>query len=102
MLSLEAAKLQVPGEFDRVARAYDTLALLNPGYHRHLRLSARRLGLGAATRGRLLDLCCGTGLSTVAPLPEHPRAHRVAIAASAGMLAIAPRKPEPARADPGQ
>ena len=29
--------------FNRVAHAYDLLVSLNPGYRRHLRLSARRL-----------------------------------------------------------
>jgi ubiquinone/menaquinone biosynthesis C-methylase UbiE len=93
MPSLEVAKLQVPGEFDRVARAYDTLTLLNPGYNRHLRISARRLGIGATTRGRILDLCCGTGLSTRALLDEYPRAAVVALDASEGMLEVARRKP---------
>lgn len=83
-------KRGVPAEFNRVARAYDTLALLNPGYRSHLRRSARRLGLGA--RPRVLDLCCGTGLSTEALVREYPNAEIVALDASAGMLDVARKK----------
>jgi len=83
-------KTSVPQEFDRVARSYDILTGLNPGYRRHLRLSARRLGL--APGSRVLDLCCGTGMSTAALLLEYPDAHITAADASAGMLAVARRR----------
>lgn len=84
-------KREVPWEFDRVAASYDRLVRFNPGYHRHLRLSAARLGLPAGAR--VLDLCCGTGLSTEAILAVRPDARVVALDASEGMLAIARRKP---------
>lgn len=90
-------KRRVPSDFDRVARAYDRLSALNPGYARHLRLSARRMALPYGAR--VLDLCCGTGLSTEALLAAHPRARVTGLDASAGMLAIARAKPGLAGAD---
>src|SRR6478735_5748960 len=83
-------KGQVPAKFDRVARTYDVLTGLNPGYKKHLRWSAERLG--AKADGRLLDLCCGTGLSTEALVRAYPRATVLGLDASAGMLARARRK----------
>lgn len=84
-------KREVPSDFDRVATTYDLLTGANPGYHAHLRMSARRLE--AAPRARLLDLCCGTGASTDALLRTYPDADVVALDASAGMLSVAERKP---------
>lgn len=78
------AKADVPVEFDRVARRYELLTGLNPGYRRHLRLSASRLPV--APDARILDLCCGTGASTRALLAEHPTARVTAADGSAGML----------------
>ncbi|SDI13186.1 Ubiquinone/menaquinone biosynthesis C-methylase UbiE [Sinosporangium album] len=73
--------------FDRAASAYDRLVALNPGYHAHLRRSARRLGLRRPGGGlRLLDLGCGTGASTRALVRAVPAAEIVAVDASAGML----------------
>ncbi|MEV0600336.1 methyltransferase domain-containing protein [Streptomyces sp. NPDC050315] len=73
--------------FDHAAATYDRLVAANPGYHAHLRRSARRLGLPAAERRlRLLDLGCGTGASTAALLAAAPHAEIVAVDASAGML----------------
>ena len=89
-------KHTVPSGFDRVARRYDLLCTLNPGYGKHLRLSARRLALPA--RARVLDLCCGTGLSTEALLRTYPDAQVDALDASAEMLAIARGKPRLRRA----
>ncbi|CAM5696194.1 Demethylmenaquinone methyltransferase OS=Streptomyces alboniger OX=132473 GN=menG PE=3 SV=1 [Streptomyces alboniger] len=79
--------------FDHAARSYDRLVSVNPGYHSHLRRSARRLGLPNGGAGlRLLDLGCGTGASTAALLRVAPHAEIVAVDASAGMLAKAARK----------
>lgn len=81
---------QVPKKFDGVARRYDLMVGLNPGYARHLTLSARRLGCGP--KARLLDLCCGTGLSTRALCRAYPDATIVGLDASKGMLEVARRK----------
>ncbi|MFE6887674.1 methyltransferase [Streptomyces sp. NPDC057694] len=79
--------------FDHAARTYDTLVNANPGYHAHLRRSARRLGLPAQGRGlRVLDLGCGTGASTAALLSVLPDAEITAVDASAGMLERAAAK----------
>lgn len=85
-------KRRVPGEFDRVARRYDLLCALNPGYGKHLAWSARRMAL--PPRARALDLCCGTGLSTRALARTYPDAEIVGIDASREMVAIARGKPE--------
>lgn len=77
-------KLRVPERFDRVARSYDLLTGANPGYRRHLRMSAERLG--ARPGDRLLDLCCGTGLSTRALCDAYPDATVVGLDASPRML----------------
>jgi ubiquinone/menaquinone biosynthesis C-methylase UbiE len=83
----------VPADFDRVASTYDTLVRRNPGYLAHLRLSADRLSLPREGAGlRLLDLCCGTGLSTEALLAAYPRADVTGLDASAGMLGCARAK----------
>lgn len=91
VLPTSERKREVPSDFDRVAATYDLLTGLNPGYHRHLRLSASRMRLapGLGRRARLLDLCCGTGLSTEALRVVHPDAAIVALDASAGMLEVA-------------
>ncbi|MFF1273215.1 class I SAM-dependent methyltransferase [Streptomyces marokkonensis] len=84
--------------FDHAARGYDALVAANPGYHAHLRRSARRLGLGLPRRGeglRVLDLGCGTGASTAALAAVLPGARIVAVDASAGMLERAAAKPWP-------
>jgi ubiquinone/menaquinone biosynthesis C-methylase UbiE len=83
--------------FDAGAPSYDALVDRNPGYHRHLRLSAARLRIPDQGAGlRLLDVGCGTGASTAALLEAAPQAEIVAVDASAEMLAQARRKPWPA------
>jgi ubiquinone/menaquinone biosynthesis C-methylase UbiE len=84
---------EVPAAFYVAAAGYDGLVGLNPGYHAHLRISARRLGIAAGGRGsRLLDAGCGTGASTAALLAVAAAAQIVAVDASAGMLAMAAGK----------
>ena len=78
--------------FNRVAGTYDLLVTLNPGYRRHLMLSARRLGL--APDARILDLCCGTGQSTLALRAVYPHATLVGLDAAADMLQVARVRPE--------
>ena len=80
-------RAEVPGVFDVGAAAYDKLVGANPGYHDHLRISARRLRIPDGGRGlRLLDAGCGTGASTAALLDAAPYAEIIAVDASAGML----------------
>jgi ubiquinone/menaquinone biosynthesis C-methylase UbiE len=87
----------VPQAFDQDATSYDRLVGANPGYHEHLRRSADRLGLPGGGAGlRLLDVGCGTGLSTAALLEAYPHAEIVAADASAEMLAQARAKTWPA------
>ncbi|WP_177231818.1 class I SAM-dependent methyltransferase [Amycolatopsis saalfeldensis] len=86
----------VPSAFDAEARWYDRLVGANPGYHAHLRLSARRLQLPDAGAGlRLLDAGCGTGASTAALLTAAPAARITAFDASGAMLAQARAKKWP-------
>jgi ubiquinone/menaquinone biosynthesis C-methylase UbiE len=87
----------VPAAFDAGATSYDKLVDSNPGYHAHLRISAKRLGLPGEGRGlRLLDAGCGTGASTAALLAVAPEADIVAVDGSEGMLAEAAAKRWPA------
>lgn len=80
-------RAEVPGAFDVGAAAYDRLVGANPGYHDHLRISARRMRIPNGGRGlRLLDAGCGTGASTAALLEAAPHAEIVAVDASVGML----------------
>ncbi|GAB3477092.1 class I SAM-dependent methyltransferase [Nocardiopsis coralliicola] len=92
--SAEAMKSgPVTGEFDHAADSYDRLVAANPGYHRHLRVSAARLQLPGGGAGlRILDLGCGTGASTAALARAFPGAEIVGVDASAGMLARARAK----------
>jgi len=83
-------KTEVPGEFNRVAKAYDFLTGLNPGYKRHLRKSAKRLDL--PPNARILELACGTGLSTQQIRKSYPKATICALDFSEGMLEKARQK----------
>jgi ubiquinone/menaquinone biosynthesis C-methylase UbiE len=83
---------QLATDFDRVAARYDTLQHFNPGYRSDLVLSAQRLAAPAG--GMILDLCCGTGLSTSALREVYPGAEITALDISPGMLATARQKSE--------
>jgi ubiquinone/menaquinone biosynthesis C-methylase UbiE len=90
---LSDRKREVPSDFDIVAGTYDTLVQRNPGYVEHLALSAERLNLPNQGQGlRLLDLCCGTGLSTAGVLKAYPKATIIGLDASQGMLEEARKK----------
>lgn len=100
-----AAHSTVPEAFDEVADRYDLMVALNPGYHAHLRRSARTLAhdlavLPAGGRpARVVDLGCGSGASTAALVAELEGcgvpAAVLGIDASAGMLREARRKTWP-------
>lgn len=84
-------KIAVPDAFDLVAPRYDLMCRLNPGYVGMLADAAG--ALAPLPVPRLLDLCCGSGLSTQALRRAHPGVPMVALDGSAGMLAQARRKP---------
>ena len=86
------SRVALANGFNRVADAYDLLVALNPGYRRHLALSARRLQL--APDARILDLCCGTGQSTLALRATYPHATLVGLDVAADMLQVARTRPE--------
>jgi len=72
--------------FTRSATWYNTLVGMSPGYASDLRASAM---LVAGTR-KVLDLCCGTGLSTMAVASVLPEDSEITgVDMSEGMLAIA-------------
>lgn len=88
---------RVAADFDRVAASYDLLVGLNPGYRRHLRRSAERLELPGDAR--ILDLCCGTGQSTLALRAAYPQATLCGLDAAAEMLQVARTRPQLARVE---
>ncbi|OKK21935.1 ubiquinone biosynthesis methyltransferase UbiE [Streptomyces sp. CB00455] len=86
--------------FDHAATRYDLMVAASPGYHGHLRRSARRLGLPDEGRGaHVLDLGCGTGASTAAVLAAARRARVTGVDASPGMLERAAAKDWPPGVD---
>lgn len=82
--------IDVEAAFDRGAANYDFLVSLNPGYRRHLDAAARELvsRIGVHPGGlRLLDLACGSGVSTQALAAAVKHGSVITgIDASAGML----------------
>jgi ubiquinone/menaquinone biosynthesis C-methylase UbiE len=86
----------VSESFDEHARTYDRMVGANPGYHEHLRLTTKRMGIPNRGYGlHLLDLGCGTGASTEALLAAAPDAQITAVDASKEMLAQAAAKTWP-------
>ena len=77
-------KIQVPKEFNKIARRYNLATLLSQGYAGDLNLSVQRMQL----RGDefIADLCCGTGKSTIACLENVPRGKVLGIDFSEEML----------------
>ena len=99
--AVSAAQGEVPEAFDEVADRYDLMVALNPGYHAHLRHSARPLvaGLIPGLGSRVVDLGCGSGASTRALVDElnkaGVRAEVLGVDGSTGMLAQAEGKTWP-------
>jgi ubiquinone/menaquinone biosynthesis C-methylase UbiE len=91
--SVQHEKAGIFSAFNDVAPRYDLLSGLNPGYRKHLRWSAERLGLEREGEGsRILDLCCGTGLSTEPLVQLYPKASITGLDLSSGMLEKARKK----------
>ncbi len=95
-------KHQVSAGFDAVADTYDAMVALNPGYRRHLQLAAESLLSHVDVTNPhpvLLDLGCGSGLSTSALLAAaHKRGMDpiiIGVDASSGMLEQARRRDWP-------
>src|SRR3954447_10274552 len=91
-MAVSAARGEVPEAFDEVADRYDLMVAMNPGYHAHLRRSARALvaGLPAGPGSRVVDIGCGSGASTRALVDELDdsavRAEVLGVDGSTGML----------------
>lgn len=83
-------KSEVPKEFNRVSKSYDFATKMSQGYQDDLNASAKRMNL--AGNEKLLDLCCGTGKSTLACLNELPSGTIVGVDNSEGMLREANKK----------
>jgi ubiquinone/menaquinone biosynthesis C-methylase UbiE len=94
---------EVPEAFDEVADRYDLMVAMNPGYHAHLRRSARALAesLGPRRGARVVDLGSGPGASTRALVDGLREAgvegEVLGVDGSAGMLAQARAKSWPER-----
>ena len=85
--SLLSHKKEVPSTFDHIARRYDFATSLSQGYSIDLKRSAGLMNLKG--NEYLLDLCCGTGKSTIHCLNAVPHGRVLAIDNSAEMLAVA-------------
>ncbi len=83
-------KSQVPEEFNKVAKKYDTATFLSQGYQKDLQRSADRLGLKGDEF--VLDLCCGTGQSTICVLNRLDSGKVIGIDNSGEMLNVAKQK----------
>jgi ubiquinone/menaquinone biosynthesis methyltransferase len=83
-INLIENKVFVPKEFNNVSASYDFATRMSQGYQDDLDTSARRMNL----RGdeKLLDLCCGTGKSTLACMKQLPKGTIVGVDNSEGML----------------
>ncbi|MCS6934134.1 MAG: ubiquinone/menaquinone biosynthesis methyltransferase [Chitinophagales bacterium] len=83
-------KTEVPRAFDRIASRYDLATGMSQGYQYDLEESVRRMHLSG--KEHVLDLCCGTGKSTLACLRYLPEGRVTGVDNSEGMLAVAAEK----------
>jgi ubiquinone/menaquinone biosynthesis methyltransferase len=89
-IDLISNKKSVPKEFNRIAKSYDFATKMSQGYQDDLDTSAKRMKLKG--NEKLLDLCCGTGKSTLACLQQLPEGKIVGVDNSEGMLEVAREK----------
>jgi ubiquinone/menaquinone biosynthesis methyltransferase len=83
-------KSDVPFEFNRVANKYDLATFLSQGYQDDLQRSVDRLQLKGDEL--VLDLCCGTGKSTISCLNNLSDGKVIGIDNSEMMLRVAAEK----------
>ena len=88
--SLFKDKSKVPAEFNKVAKKYDTATFLSQGYQKDLQRSVDRLELSGDEL--VLDLCCGTGQSTICVLNRLTSGKVIGIDNSEEMLNVAKQK----------
>jgi ubiquinone/menaquinone biosynthesis methyltransferase len=88
--SLFQNKNEVPFEFNRVAKKYDLATFLSQGYQSDLQRSADRLDLKGDEL--VLDLCCGTGKSTICCINNLKTGKVIGIDNSEEMLRVAENK----------
>ena len=88
--SLLKNKSEIPFEFNRVAKKYDTATFLSQGYQKDLQRSVNRLNLNGDEF--VLDLCCGTGKSTISCLNNLSNGKVIGIDNSEVMLKVAKEK----------
>ncbi|MBK7632436.1 MAG: class I SAM-dependent methyltransferase [Ignavibacteriales bacterium] len=85
--SLLKNKSNVPFEFNRVAKKYNLATFLSQGYQSDLQRSSDHLNLKG--NELVLDLCCGTGKSTISCLKHITSGKVVGIDNSEEMLRVA-------------
>jgi len=83
-------KKEVPFEFNKVAAKYDIATFLSQGYLEDLQRSVERLHLQG--NELVLDLCCGTGKSTICCLEKIKNGKVIGIDNSKEMLRVAEEK----------
>lgn len=83
-------KKAVPKEFNRIAARYDFATSMSQGYSTDLEASVKKLNLKGDEH--VLDLCCGTGKSTLPLLKALPHGRITGLDNSEGMLAVAEKK----------
>lgn len=85
-------KVEVPNEFNSIAKRYDIATWFSNGYQTDLNTSAQRIAHFKCETA--LDLCCGTGKSTMALKSAFPNANIIGIDNSKEMLQVAKGKAE--------
>lgn len=83
-------KKEVPKEFNKIASRYDFATSMSHGYADDLEASVKMLDLNGDEYA--LDLCCGTGKSTMALLKKLPNGKVIGLDNSEGMLEEAKKK----------